>query len=93
MLTMPMICLQGKTKAQRGKDQAGFVLARWWFVHPHVASRFAGFVRDSHIGGLSLQDFMPKPEHHESMLAFGRQNAIDGRDSVVVLNQRPGDIV
>ena len=27
------------------------------------------------------------------MLAFGSQNAIDGRDVVVVLNQGPGDIV
>jgi hypothetical protein len=36
---------------------------------------------------------MPKPEHWEHMLAFGSQNAIDGRDVVVVLNQGPGDIV
>ena len=93
MLNMSMMCVQGKSKAKPDGSQAHFVLARWWFVHPHVAPRFAELVRDSlhHAGG--LQKFMPKPEHWELMLAFGSQNAVDGRDVVGVLNQRPGDIV
>ncbi|KAL3134290.1 hypothetical protein ABBQ38_006553 [Trebouxia sp. C0009 RCD-2024] len=51
-----------------------------WFVHPHVAPRFAEFVRDSLHHADGLQDFMPKPEHWELMLEFGSMNAIDGRD-------------
>ncbi|KAL3156268.1 hypothetical protein ABBQ32_012542 [Trebouxia sp. C0010 RCD-2024] len=84
---------KGKSKATRHGSQPHFVLARWWFVHPHVAPRFAEFVRDSLHHADGLQDFMPKPEHWELMLAFGSMNAIDGRDVVVVLNQGPGDIV
>ena len=80
---------RGSSKAKTDGSQAHFVLATWWFVHPHVAPRFAEFVRDSlhHAGG--LQEFMPKPEHWELMFAFGSQHAIDGRDVVVVLNQGP----
>ncbi|KAL3137357.1 hypothetical protein ABBQ32_006889 [Trebouxia sp. C0010 RCD-2024] len=84
---------KGKSKATRHGSQPHFVLARWWFVHPHVAPKFAEFVRDSLHHADGLQDFMPKPEHWELMLAFGSMNAIDGRDVVVVLNQGPGDIV
>ena len=93
MLNISMMLLQGKSKATRHGSQAHFVLARWWFVHPHVAPRFSEFVRDSLHHADGLQDFMPKPEHWELMLAFGSMNAIDGRDVVVVLNQGPGDIV
>jgi len=93
MLSMPMMCVQGKSKAKTDGSQAQFVLARWWFVHPHVAPRFAEFVRDSLHHADGVQEFMPKPEHWDLMLAFGSQNAIDGRDVVVVLNQGPGDIV
>ncbi|KAL3149517.1 hypothetical protein ABBQ32_002297 [Trebouxia sp. C0010 RCD-2024] len=84
---------KGKLKAEKVGSQAHFVLARWWFVHPHVAPRFAEFVGDSLHHADGLQQFMPKPEHWDLMLAFGSQNAIDGRDVVVVLNQGPGDIV
>lgn len=93
MLNMSMICVQGKLKAKKVGSQAYFVLARWWFVHPHVAPRFAEFVRDSLHHADGLQQFMPKPEHWDLMLAFGSQNAIDGRDVVVVLNRGPGDAV
>ncbi|KAL0036527.1 hypothetical protein WJX77_011501 [Trebouxia sp. C0004] len=54
---------KGKSKATRHGSQPHFVLARWWFVHPHVAPRFAEFVRDSLHHADGLQDFMPKPEH------------------------------
>ena len=54
------------------------MLARWWFVHPHVAPKFAEFVRDSLRHADGLQEFMPRPKHWEHMLAFGSQNAIDG---------------
>ncbi|KAL0017781.1 hypothetical protein WJX77_011608 [Trebouxia sp. C0004] len=54
---------KGKAKGKRYRSQAHFVLARWWFVHPHVAPRFAEFVRDSLHHADGLQQFMPKPEH------------------------------
>ena len=39
-----MMCVQGKAKGQKDESQGHFVLARWWFVHPDVAPRFAEFV-------------------------------------------------
>ena len=88
-----MICVQGKAKGENDGSQAHSVLARWWFVHSDVAPKFDEFVRDSlhHTDG--LQECVPEPEHWEHMLAFGSQNAIGGRDVVIVLNQGPGDIV
>lgn len=88
-----MISVQGKAKGKKDGSQAHSVLARWWFVHPHVAPKFAEFVKNSLHHADGLQEFMPKPEHWEHMLACGSQNAIDGRDVVIVLNQGPGDIV
>lgn len=81
-----MLCVQGKAKGKKDGSQARFVLARWWFVHPHVAPKFAEFVKNSLHYADGLQEFMPEPEHWEHMLAFGSQNAIDGRDVVIVLN-------
>lgn len=74
-------------------SQARSPLAEWWFVHPHVATLFADFVRKvlRHKGGLS--SFTPKPQQRDRILAFGEQHAICGRSAVLMMYQFPGDIV
>ena len=88
-----MPCFQGKAGTSKSVTHQPMVLATWWFVHPHVASKFDQFVRHTlgHVEGLA--GFQPEPKHCSAMCEFGDTNPADGCSSVFPIQQGPGDIV
>ena len=71
---------------KHGPFQAGGALALWWFIHPHVAARFADFVK-------GLKEFSPQPDQFPDMLDWGTAHPIDERSSVFYIHQGPGTII
>ena len=79
----------GEGKGEERWEPGSFCGCKMVVCAPTCGAKICRVCKNSLHHADGLHEFMPELEHWEHMLAFGSQNATDGRDVVIILNQGP----